>query len=526
MMHCRMMQNIFITGGVEVTSIYLDRAVIAVVQLTNKERYMKLTNKLIGTLLLTLGLHGCASAPKLSQEQIQQQYQSIAQLEQAMLTAQSNNVNLLAPQGYTTADQLLSDAYSSAKKGLTLEAEKYAKQGSDAISQARRDATKSSDILNDVLDARAKTLNAGVQDLYPKDLDALDKDLAKTTALIERGRMEDAKKARPELFKAYSDLELKSVKESTVQRAKAAIAHARSNDANKLAPKTFKSAEESLAAAIAVLDADRTARNRAEAAAQHALIEAVRSENISEVVRDYDRRDFSPEEIVLWYQDQLAEVANPLKQLRFNEPNKQTVSNLKQDIVSLVQDRQRLAEASAAQAKAEAALAQSQLQSEQQIARLKMEFAGEKTVLTKVQKERDARFKRIQQMFNKDEAIVYRQNNNVLISVQGFRFPPGSSEIQPQNFSTMNKIVNAIKIFKYVNVKVSGHTDITGTNESNLSLSEQRAENVAHFLTEVGHIPVGKVTAEGFGSEKPVATNATAQGRAQNRRIEVLIVNE
>jgi len=517
---------------------------------------MKTSNQLIAILALGLGLYGCASTPKLSQEQIQQQYQPISQLEQAVQTAQSNNVNLLAPRGYATAEQRLSEAYSAANKGQTADAEMYAKQGLDSIDQARRDADRSAELLSEVMDARSKALTAGAQDLYPKKLSALEKDLSNTSAMIEKGEIENAKQQRPELRQKYADLELKSVKEGTVQRAKTAIAHARDNDADKLAPKTFKSAQESLAAAISILDADRTARGRAEAAAQQALINAERSENIAEIVRDFERRDYTQEDNVLWYQDQLSTMASPLnKQLSFNEPNKKTVSDLQQDIASLMQDRQHLAAANAALAEADAKLASAeadkntalaeaeakrvQLQQlneqeisqlnqkhQQELAQLKKGFAGEKTDLTQAQIGREARFKRIQQLFSKDEAIVYRQGDNVLISVRGFKFPPGSSEIQPQNFGIMNKIVQGIEMFKAAKVDVAGHTDITGSNAINQSLSQQRAQNVARFLTDVGHIPADKITAEGYGSQMPVASNATAQGRAENRRIEVLIVNE
>jgi OOP family OmpA-OmpF porin len=129
-------------------------------------------------------------------------------------------------------------------------------------------------------------------------------------------------------------------------------------------------------------------------------------------------------------------------------------------------------------------------------------------------------------MFSKDEATVFRQGDNVLISVHGFKFPPGSSEIQPQNFGIMNKIVQGIEAFKAAKVDVAGHTDITGSNEINMKFSNQRAQNVARFLTDVGQIPADKITAEGYRSQKPVATNATPEGRAENRRNEVLIVNE
>jgi len=488
---------------------------------------MNVMKKCIGVLILGLGLYGCASTPELSQKQIQQKYPAIAQLEQAVTTAQRSGVDMMAPKGYAGAERELSDAYSSANKGQAAAAERYAKQGLDSIQQATRDAVNSAELLSEVLDARAKALKAGARDLYPDELGDLEKDLTKTSALIEKGKVEDAKEIRPELRQSYAKLELKSVKEGTVQRAKAAIARAQDNDANKLAPKTFKKAQESIAAAITILEADRTARDRAEAAAQQALIEAERSENIAEMVRDFDRRDSSPEDVVLWYQDQLNELSIPLnKQLNFNEANKKTVSGLQQDIAALMVDRQHLAEANAKLEKANANIAQLQQQHQQELAQLKKEFMGEKTELTQAQKEREERFRRLQQMFSKDEATVYRQGDNVLISVRGFKFPPGSSEIQPQNFGLMNKIVQGIDAFNNAMVKISGHTDATGSDQVNLSLSEQRAQNVARFLTDVGHIPASKITAEGFGSEQPVASNATPEGRAENRRIDVLIINE
>jgi flagellar motor protein MotB len=60
----------------------------------------------------------------------------------------------------------------------------------------------------------------------------------------------------------------------------------------------------------------------------------------------------------------------------------------------------------------------------------------------------------------------------------------------------------------------------------NKILSDQRAKNVAKFFTEVGGIDGNRIQAKGFGQEKPVASNASAEGRALNRRVEILIVND
>jgi outer membrane protein OmpA-like peptidoglycan-associated protein len=69
---------------------------------------------------------------------------------------------------------------------------------------------------------------------------------------------------------------------------------------------------------------------------------------------------------------------------------------------------------------------------------------------------------------------------------------------------------------------VEGHTDSTGTDEYNQKLSERRAEAVASYLSE-NNIPSGNITSRGFGKDNPVATNDTAEGRQQNRRVEMVV---
>lgn len=73
---------------------------------------------------------------------------------------------------------------------------------------------------------------------------------------------------------------------------------------------------------------------------------------------------------------------------------------------------------------------------------------------------------------------------------------------------------------------MSGHTDAIGSAENNLPLSKNRAKNVADFLINVGHVKRTDIIVNGYGETRPVASNDTEQGRTQNRRIELLIVNE
>ena len=90
----------------------------------------------------------------------------------------------------------------------------------------------------------------------------------------------------------------------------------------------------------------------------------------------------------------------------------------------------------------------------------------------------------------------------------------------------LNKITKAIDIFPSSTIRVSGHTDSTGSDAVNMRLSEQRADKVAKFLTEVGGIAADRVSVYGYGESRPVASNETADGRSANRRVEILIENQ
>jgi len=113
----------------------------------------------------------------------------------------------------------------------------------------------------------------------------------------------------------------------------------------------------------------------------------------------------------------------------------------------------------------------------------------------------------------------------VRIDVYGFDFPPGESTIGSANFGLMDRILAAVRTFPSSQIRVSGHTDSFGSDTRNLELSVQRARAVAQFLTDIGGIDSARIQSDGFGESRPVATNDTKEGRAKNRRVEILIVN-
>jgi outer membrane protein OmpA-like peptidoglycan-associated protein len=114
--------------------------------------------------------------------------------------------------------------------------------------------------------------------------------------------------------------------------------------------------------------------------------------------------------------------------------------------------------------------------------------------------------------------------NTGRISVYGINFDIGKASLQPGADETLMEMVKLLKNNPNLKLEIQGHTDNTGTAEKNLELSIQRAETVKDFLIRQG-IDEIRLTANGFGSSQPVDTNDSEEGRAKNRRVELVRKN-
>ncbi len=104
-------------------------------------------------------------------------------------------------------------------------------------------------------------------------------------------------------------------------------------------------------------------------------------------------------------------------------------------------------------------------------------------------------------------------------------FATGKARIKSKSFNLLNQVAQVLKAYPSMTIMVEGHTDSRGSNSFNLRLSQARADSVREYLIGQG-IEDERLTAIGFGEEKPVATNATRSGREQNRRVEFTITGE
>jgi outer membrane protein OmpA-like peptidoglycan-associated protein len=106
------------------------------------------------------------------------------------------------------------------------------------------------------------------------------------------------------------------------------------------------------------------------------------------------------------------------------------------------------------------------------------------------------------------------------VILEGVTFSTGKSELTDESKAILTNVAQSLVANPEVRVEVAGHTDNTGGRRTNLRLSQSRADAVKDFLAANGVAP-DRITAKGYGPDKPVASNRTAEGRAQNRRVEL-----
>ena len=156
----------------------------------------------------------------------------------------------------------------------------------------------------------------------------------------------------------------------------------------------------------------------------------------------------------------------------------------------------------------------------------------EKLTQAQLESERAARVaqdKQREEALRKIQGLTTKQDARGLVVTLGggVLFATGKSELAPAARKRLDTVIAALQIGVAVkdegrDVIVVGHTDSTGDAEKNMMLSQRRAEEVRMYLTTHG-IPADRATAQGVGDKEPTADNKTAQGRASNRRVEIIL---
>ncbi|HTU40745.1 MAG TPA: OmpA family protein [Candidatus Aquilonibacter sp.] len=126
------------------------------------------------------------------------------------------------------------------------------------------------------------------------------------------------------------------------------------------------------------------------------------------------------------------------------------------------------------------------------------------------------------------EVALHRESEGLVISLRDFGFfDSGSATIKPESLSALDRIASILSIRTY-KLRIEGHTDNvpihTAQMASNWELSTARASAIVRVLIMDHHFPPDRLSAAGYAEYHPIASNLTAQGRAQNRRVDIVVL--
>ena len=130
-----------------------------------------------------------------------------------------------------------------------------------------------------------------------------------------------------------------------------------------------------------------------------------------------------------------------------------------------------------------------------------------------------------QELLSTGVQVQQLDNKIILIMPGNVTFGTNEATIATKFEPVLNSVAKVIKEYNKTMVQVNGYTDSTGTAATNNALSLMRANSISNYLRAQG-VDGNRILANGFGSSNPIASNATAAGREQNRRVEIVLINK
>jgi OOP family OmpA-OmpF porin len=347
------------------------------------------------------------------------------------------------------------------------------------------------------------------------------------TIRVEKDDLKGAQKRGAESEVLLRDAELIAIKGKILNEARGLIAKADEAEVEKFSPRTLQAAKRYLNDAEQEINRNRyditVPQNLAEQAAYEARHALYFAQLIQTTLKKEDDDQFGMEELFLSWEEPMKRLAGELGATpRFDE--------------GFLRPLQDMLERAQKQSSELRTLRQDVKDGGDQLSMMNRELQRLESRLGGVSEERIALQRRvdaqerlranvasIETSFTPSEARVFRQGDDVVISLLGIAFPSGRSTIDGGNAPLLAKVQKALTLFPDAPIVVEGHTDANGSDSANLILSQDRADAVKQYIvTNFGRNPE-RISSIGYGEARPVATNETADGRTRNRRIDLVI---
>jgi len=469
--------------------------------------------------------------------------------------------HVFAPKAYEKAREKFDKAEEAIEKGWRQ------KRVDELIGESREyieNALKATEVarlaLGEYLEPRRKAREYRAFELVPELYLEAEEQFIKATQKIEEGNVRDGLKEAEKSSPLFDVAELEAIRKDVMGEAAALIEKAETDEAKKFALATFDKAQTAYTRCNNILSSDRYNRQEALEAIRTAEYEARHASNIAQMVRSLERNDQAWEKLMLFYEIEMQKVGDLLdrERLPFDKgpgvaadtiisavreklAEKRELERVQQEMVQKLEETlTRLGEESPPDDPVELAgevhevvdrtvtdkaeLADRLERKEDKLVQLE-ETSEEIASELEIRRQKEEKIKQIRKLLKPIEGeVLLNATSDIVIRLYGLSFASGSSEIVEKHVPLLEKVESIIEMFPGSNLVVEGHTDDRGSRNTNMRLSEKRAVAVTEYLRRSMSLSSDRIDSYGYGPDKPIGTNTTPEGRAKNRRIDIIIL--
>jgi OOP family OmpA-OmpF porin len=343
---------------------------------------------------------------------------------------------------------------------------------------------------------------------------------------LETGTVRQARETSSEAETVFRDAELTAIKAQYLSQTRALLAQAEQLRVPRYAPETFARAQALLQEAETELNENRYDTDLPRSLAQQANYEARHAIFLARQIERIDEEEITAEDVVLRYEEPLTRIAAAADRVA---PLDEGTDEITEELIAYIEQLREEAE----QARVDLADSRVRIgELEDEVRELDEQLGGvsQERIALVQRLEAEARireqFATIESLFDRDQARVSREGNNLVLRLVGLTFASGGTEIATEHHDLLQDVARAASVFPRSQIVVEGHTDSYGSDDTNMTLSQDRADAVSAYLADAFGIPAFRISAVGYGETRPIANNETPQGRERNRRIDVRIEPE
>jgi outer membrane protein OmpA-like peptidoglycan-associated protein len=451
--------------------------------------------------------------------------------------AKEKKADLFAPISFSKAMGYYNEAAAAYGKQERLEdIQEKVKNASLYFAKSLDQAKIADAALSTAMAARTDASSAGAPNYAAELWKKGEEQFNRAARSLEEGSIEDARKRGSDAETLYRAAELEAIKSNYLSPARTLMKQAEEMGAKDNAPKTYARAQQLAAQVEALLKQNRYDTDEARTLAQESKYEAAHAIYLHRTIAAMKQNDKTYEDAILDAEAALQGAAGAAGIVgRFDDGYKQTVGEISAairerdaklrfaaDSLRETAELVRGKESEIENLKARVASMENRVGSLTEAERQLKEAGNELQKKLNSQRDQEETIRQVSAMFTDDEGNVLRDGNNIILRLYGLSFPVGKNVIEPQYYNLLTKVQDAIKKFPQCTIMIEGHTDSQGSDEANQALSESRARATAEYLMANMGVEI-PIKSQGYGESRPVASNDTPEGRAKNRRIDVVI---